>query len=137
MKKNIYLVILLALVAVLNLESCRRSRPPSGFVQSSLKLTELEGKNHRIIKQNAVGESAGAVFIWMRLAHPTEAEAKQDMLQHLEEEGIDIKGKRIVFTNATSDRGGFSLIGLIGSDTITLTADVVELLNADVKLTTY
>ena len=115
-------------MTILNLESCRRGHPPSTFVQSAIKQADLSDIKYRLIKQNAIGESSGAVFLLMRLANPTEAEAKQNMLDRLKEEGIDLTGKRIVFYNATSDRGGFSLIGLIGSHTITSTADVIEIL---------
>ena len=37
-------------------------------------------------------------------------------------------GKDAAFANATSDRGGFGFIGLIGAPTITLSADVIEIL---------
>jgi len=38
------------------------------------------------------------------------------------------RGKNSAFTNATADKGGFGYIGLIGAPTITLTADVIEIL---------
>lgn len=50
------------------------------------------------------------------------------MLERLQKEGINTSGKHIAYTNATSDRGGFGFIGLIGAPTITLTSDVVEIL---------
>ena len=128
MKKNMCLVLLLGIMSVLGFESCRKVHQPSTFVQSSITSNDLIGTKHRVLKQNAVGESSGAVFLWITMSKPTEAEAKQNMLQRLAEEGIDITGKKIVFSNATSDHGGFGFIGIIGSPSITLTADVLEVL---------
>jgi hypothetical protein len=50
------------------------------------------------------------------------------MLERLQKEGINTSGKNLGFANVTSDRGGFGFIGLIGAPTITLSADVIEIL---------
>jgi hypothetical protein len=52
------------------------------------------------------------------------------MLDRLRKEGVETTGKNIGFANATADKGGFGIIGIIGAPTITLTADVVEILGA-------
>jgi len=85
-----------------------------------------------MLKAGAVGESTGFRFICIPFASPTDAEAKRDMLDRLKQEGIDTKGKNIAFTNATADKGGIGFIGLIGAPSITLTADVIEILGEQV-----
>jgi hypothetical protein len=44
---------------------------------------------------------------------PTESAAMLNMLAPLKEAGIDIAGKNIGFANATSDKHGVGLLGLI------------------------
>ena len=92
-----------------------------------MKPADLAKVKYRVLK-TAVAESTGFKFLWIPFANPSEAEAKRDMLERLQKEGISTSGKAIAYTNATSDRGGFGFIGLIGAPTITLTSDVVELL---------
>jgi hypothetical protein len=83
---------------------------------------------YKTLKTGAVGVSHGFKFLWIPFASPSEADAKQDMLEQLQKEGINTAGKNIGFANATSDRGGFGFIGLIGTPKITLSADVIEIL---------
>ena len=73
-------------------------------------------------------ESYRFKFIQIPFASPTDGAAKCNILDRLKKEGIDTTGKNIAFTNATADKGGFGFIGLIGAPTITLTADVIEIL---------
>jgi hypothetical protein len=88
----------------------------SRFAAQALKPSDLAQVKYRTLKTGAVGE--------------TDAEAKRDMLDRLKKEGIETTGKNIGFTGATADKGGFGFIGLIGAPTITLTADVIEILGA-------
>jgi hypothetical protein len=73
-------------------------------------------------------ESYGFKFIWIPFAGPTDGAATPNMLDRLKKEGIDTTGKNIAFTNARADKGGFGFIGFIGAPTITLMADVIEIL---------
>ena len=107
--------------------SCR-SDYHSGFVSQSMKPAELTRVKYRTLKSGAVGDSTGFKFLWIPFASPSEADAKRDMLERLQKEGVNTTGRNIAFTNATADQGGFGFIGLIGAPKITLTADVVEIL---------
>lgn len=123
-------VLFIALVSVCmvgGLVSCK-STQHSAFADQAIKPVDLVKIKYRTLKSGAVGESIGFKFLWIPFASPNEADAKRDMLDRLQKEGIDTKGKNIAYTNATSDRGGFGIIGLIGTPTITLTSDVVEIL---------
>ena len=102
----------------------------SSFAAQALKPSDLAQVKYRTLKTGAVGESTGFKFLWIPFANPTDAEAKRDMLDRLKKEGIETTGKNIGFTGATADKGGFGFIGLIGAPTITLTADVIEILGA-------
>lgn len=120
---------LLVLLAVTGgLVSCRRALPPSAFVNDSLKGQELAQTEHRLLKQGAVGNSTGFTVLWIPMSRPSESEARQDMVNRLKQEGIDLKGLAINYANATRERGGFSLLGLIATPKITLTADIIEVL---------
>ena len=107
--------------------SCSKNHH-SAFAEQAIKPADLVKVKYRPLKNAAVGESIGFKFLWIPFASPSEAEAKRDMLERLQKEGINTSGKHIAYTNATSDRGGFGFIGLIGAPTITLTSDVVEIL---------
>ncbi len=107
----------------------------SSFAAQSVKPTDLAKVKHKILRAGAVGESTGFKLLWIPFASPTEAEAKADMLARLTKEGISLAGKNIAFSNATADKGGFGFIGLIGAPSITLTADVVELLGQEAPQT--
>ena len=100
----------------------------SSFADQAINPAVLAKVKYRTLKSGAVGESTGFKFLWIPFASPSEADAKRDMLERLQKEGVNTAGKNIAFTNATSDRGGFGFIGLIGAPTITLTADVIEML---------
>ena len=100
----------------------------SSFADQSVKPVDLVRLKYHMLKAGAVGESYGFKFIWIPFASPTDGAAKRDMLDRLKKEGIDTRGKNSAFTNATADKGGFGYIGLIGAPTITLTADVIEIL---------
>lgn len=86
---------------------------------------------YRVLKTAAVGEDTGCKWLWIPYVSPSEADAKADMMQRLTMEGISTAGKNIAYMNATSDRGGFGFIGLIGAPSIKLTADVIELLGEE------
>jgi hypothetical protein len=105
-----------------------RSAYHSAFAEQAIRPHQLAKLNYKTLKTGAVGESTGFKFLWIPFASPSEADAKRDMLERLQKEGINTAGKNIGFANATSDRGGFGFIGLIGAPTITLSADVVEIL---------
>ena len=115
------------LLVIGGLISCT-SKFQSGFVNQAIKPIDLPNIKYRMVKAGAVGDSTGFKFLWIPFVSPTEGGAKRDMLDRLKKEGIDITGKKIAFTNAFADKGGFGFIGLIGAPTITLTADVIELL---------
>jgi Caspase domain len=120
------LLVLLAITG--GLVSCKRALQPSAFVNDSLKGQQLAQTEHRILKQGAVGNSTGFTVLWIPLSRPTESEARQDMATRLKQEGIDLKGLAVSYANATRERGGFSLLGLIATPKITLTADIIEIL---------
>ena len=102
----------------------------SNFAAQAMKPSDLAQVKYRTLKPGAVGESTGFKFLWIPFASPTESEAKRDMLDRLRKEGVETTGKNIGFANATADKGGFGIIGIIGAPTITLTAYVVEILGA-------
>jgi hypothetical protein len=125
--KRAVLTSLVGVLLVGSFVSCQ-STHHSAFADQAMKPADLAKVKYRVLKSSAVGESTGFKFLWIPFANPSEAEAKRDMLERLQKEGISTSGKAIAYTNATSDRGGFGFIGLIGAPTITLTSDVVELL---------
>jgi len=107
---------------------CKRALPPSDFVNDSLKGPQLAQTNYRLLKQGVVGTSTGFTLLWVPMSRPTESEARRDMVMRLRQEGIDLKGLPVSYANATRERGGFSLLGLIATPRITLTADIIEIL---------
>jgi hypothetical protein len=119
-------IILLAMLAV-GLAGCRTDYR-SAFAEQAIRPNQLAKLHYKTLKTGAVGESTGFKFLWIPFASPSENDAKRDMLERLQKEGITTSGKNIGFANATSDRGGFGFIGLIGAPKITLSADVVEIL---------
>jgi hypothetical protein len=100
----------------------------SAFTAQAVKPTDLINVKYRVLKTAAVGKDTGFKLLWIPFASPSEADAKADMMERLTMEGISTAGKNIAFTNATSDRGGFGFIGIIGAPSIKLTADIIELL---------
>ena len=115
------------MLAIGGIVGCK-STYQSAFANQAIKPVDLAKIKYRTLKSAAVGESTGFKFLWIPFASPSEADAKQDMLERLQKEGVSTTGKNIAFTNATADKGGFGFIGLIGAPKITLTADVVEIL---------
>ena len=101
----------------------------SSFADQAVKPVDLAKLNYRTLKAGAVGDSTGFTFIWIPFASPSDGEARRDMLDRLRKEGVETNGKNIAFTNVTADKGGFGFIGLIGTPTIILTADVIEILS--------
>ncbi len=79
-----------------------RSTYHSSFVDQAVKPVDLVKVKYRMLKVGAVGESTGFKLLY------------------------------IAFTNATADKGGIGFIGLIGAPSITLTADVIEILGEQV-----
>ncbi len=126
-RAQILIVALGCLLAIGGMVSCR-STYQSAFANQAMKPVELSKIKYRTLKSGAVGESTGFKFLWIPFASPSEADAKRDMLERLQKEGVNTTGKNIAFTNATADQGGFGFIGLIGAPKITLTADVLEIL---------
>lgn len=120
---SVVVVVILAIAA----GGCR-SAQNSAFAEQAIRPNQLVKLNYKTLKSGAIGESTGFKFLWIPFASPSEADAKQDMLDRLKKEGINTSGKNIGFANATSDRGGFGFIGLIGAPSITLSADVIEIL---------
>ena len=114
-------------VIVIGLAGCR-SDYHSAFAEQAVRPNQLAKLKYKTLKSGAIGESTGFKFLWIPFASPSEADAKQDMLDRLQKDGISTVGKNIGFANATSDRGGFGFIGLIGAPKITLSADVIEIL---------
>jgi hypothetical protein len=119
--------IALAGLLMVGLVSCR-SPHHSAFAEQALRPNQLAKLNYKTLKTGAIGESTGFKFLWIPFATPSEADAKRDMLDRLQKEGINTAGKNLAFANATSDAGGFGFIGLIGAPTITLSADVLEII---------
>ncbi|HKC96011.1 MAG TPA: caspase family protein [Nitrospira sp.] len=126
MRSALVLMILLAVTG--SAVSCKRALPPSDFVNDSLKGPQLAQTNYRLLKQGVVGTSTGFTLLWVPMSRPTESEARRDMVRRLRQEGIDLKGLPVSYANATRERGGFSLLGLIATPRITLTADIIEIL---------
>ena len=120
-------VVLVCGLALGGMVSCR-STYESAFTHQAIKPVDLAKIKYRTLKTGAVGTDTGFKFLWIPFSSPSEADAKRDMLDRLQKEGIGTTGKNIAFSNATADRGGFGLIGLIGAPKITLTADVLEIL---------
>ena len=121
-------ILLVLLVVIGGAVSCKRALPPSTFVNESLKGQQLAQTKHRLLKQGAVGNSTGFTVLWLPMSRPTESEARQDMVNRLNQEGINLKGLAISYANATKERSGFSLLGFIATPRITLTADIIEVL---------
>ena len=119
-------VVCVAIIAI-GLAGCR-SDYHSAFADQAMRANQLAKLKYKTLKTGAVGVSHGFKFLWIPFASPSEADAKQDMLEQLQKEGITTSGKNIGFANATADKGGFGFIGLIGTPKITLTADVIEIL---------
>lgn len=107
----------------------------SSFTAQAVKPTDLIKVKHHVLKTGAVGRDTGFKLLWIPFISPSEADAKADMLERLSREGINTAGKNIAFMNATADRGGFGFIGLIGAPSITLSADVIELLGQETMQT--
>lgn len=126
MRSALGLMILLAVTG--SAVGCKRALPPSDFVNDSLKGPQLAQTNYRLLKQGVVGTSTGFTLLWVPMSRPTESEARRDMVMRLRQEGIDLKGLPVSYANATRERGGFSLLGLIATPRITLTADIIEIL---------
>src|SRR5262245_33437664 len=122
------LALMVLLVITGGAVSCKRGLPPSDFVNDSLKGQQLAQTKYRLLKQGVVGNSTGFTLLWVPMSRPSESEARRDMVNRLKQEGIDLKGLPISYANATRERGGFSLLGLIATPRITLTADIVEIL---------
>ena len=102
---------------------------PSTFSQSSVSTAGMSKNNYRIVKSNLRGDSYGFnLLMILPIFHPSMADAKQQMYDTLEKEGIKLEGRAIALANTTEDRGGYYF--LIGAVTrITLTADVIEFLD--------
>ena len=126
--KRSALTVLLVMAVMGGPVSCKRALPPSTFANDSLKGQQLAQIKHRLLKQGAVGNSTGFTAFWIPMSRPTESEARQDMVNRLTHDGINLKGLAINYANVTRERGGFSLLGLIATPKITLTADIIEVL---------
>jgi hypothetical protein len=126
-RAHITVVAFVCMLAIGGMVSCR-SNYQSAFANQAIKPVDLAKIKYKTLKSGAVGESTGFKFLWIPFASPSEAEAKRDMLERLQKEGVGTTGKNIAFTNVTADQGGFGFIGLIGAPTITLTSDVLEIL---------
>jgi hypothetical protein len=126
--KRSALTLLLVMAVMGGPVSCKRALPPSTFANDSLKGQQLAQTKHRLLKQGAVGNSTGFTAFWIPMSRPTESEARQDMVNRLTHDGINLKGLAISYANVTRERGGFSLLGLIATPKITLTADIIEVL---------
>lgn len=103
----------------------------SSFAAQAVKPTDLIKIKHRVLKAGARGTDTGFKLLWIPFISPSEADAKADMLERLNKEGINTAGRNIVFSNVTADKGGFGFIGLIGAPSIKLSADVIELLGEE------
>jgi len=126
LRSALALMVLLAVTG--SAVSCKRAQAPSDFVNDSLKGPQLAQTKYRLLKQGVVGTSTGFTLLWVPMSRPTESEARRDMVMRLKQEGIDLKGRPISYANATRERGGFSLLGLIATPRVTLTADIIEIL---------
>ena len=115
-------------VCVVVLAGCG-AHAPSTFSQSSVSTAGMSKNNYRIVKSNLRGDSYGFNFLMiLPIFHPSMADAKQQMYDTLEKDGIKLEGRAIALANTTEDRGGYYF--LIGAVTrITLTADVIEFLD--------
>lgn len=102
---------------------------PGSFAQGSIATAALSKNNFRVVKSNVRGDSYGFNFLGFIPIVPVRvAEAKGDLYQELNKEGIVVEGRSIALANATEDRTSYYF--LIGSvPRITLTADVVEFLD--------
>lgn len=103
----------------------------SSFTAQAVKPTDLIKVKYRVLKTAAVGTDTGFKLLWIPFVSPSEADAKADMLDSLNKEGISTAGKNIAFKNATADKGGIGFIGIIAAPRIKLTADVIEILGEE------
>ena len=113
-----------------SLQGCKKKLGPSPFLDQSLKSQDLNPAKHRVIKTGAVGESSGLTLVWIPIKRPSETDAKLNMLARLQEEGISLEEKTVIFANASRERGGFSLLGFVAAPSIVLTADIVEVVGS-------
>src|SRR6059036_1419934 len=118
--KHVHLIVVVFIICALaigGLAGCR-SAYHSTFADQAIKPNQLVKMKYRTLKSGAVGESTGFKFLWIPFANPSEADAKRDMLDRVQKEGVNTTGKNIAFTNVTSDMGGLGFIGLIGAPKI-------------------
>jgi hypothetical protein len=120
----------LSAVLLTALVGCK-SHVASSFTAQAVKPTDLMKVKYRVLKTAAVGKDTGFKLLWIPFVSPSEADAKADMMERLRMEGVSTAGKNIAFMNATSDRGGFGFIGLIGAPSIKLSADVIEIMGEE------
>jgi len=128
MKHGQSLIVTVACILAIGAMVSCRSTYQSAFANQAMKPVDLAKIKYRTLKSGAIGESTGFKFLWIPFASPSETDAKRDMLERLQKEGVSTTGKNIAFTNATADQGGFGFIGVIGAPKITLSADVIEIL---------
>lgn len=121
---------ILCIVLAVGQIGCRKQFV-SSFAAQSVKPADLIHVKHQVLKRGAVGKDTGFKLLWIPFVSPTEADAKADMLERLGREGINVAGKKIAFSNVTAARGGIGFIGLIGVPSITLSADVIELVGEE------
>ncbi|OQW35411.1 MAG: hypothetical protein A4E19_01185 [Nitrospira sp. SG-bin1] len=131
MRRGWLLVTGMLCVALLTAPVGCRKQFVSSFAAQAVKPTDLMRIKHRVLKAGAIGTDTGFKLLWIPFISPSEADAKADMLERLNKEGISTAGKNIAFSNVTADRGGFGFIGLIGAPSIKLGADVIELLGEE------
>src|SRR6476660_9157265 len=105
--------VLIGLLAI-GVVGCR-SDYRSAFAEQAIRPNQLAKLHYKTLKTGAVGESTGFKFLWIPFASPSENDAKRDMLERLQKEGIDTSGKISAFGMAPSIGGGFGLIGRLGA----------------------
>lgn len=118
---------LLCLLLFVGVVGCSAKRE-SNFVRDSVRAVDLPKLKYRMVKPGAMGEDIGFKLVWIPFVSPSDGAAKLDMIERMRKEGIETAGKNIAFTNATSNRSGTGLFGFVGWPTITLVADVIEIL---------
>jgi hypothetical protein len=95
-----------------------------GQTETSVSLT---GKNYRLIKGGAVGESSGfRLLCIIPFAAPNYANAKASVYKSV---GEPLTGRAIALANQTEDRS-LAVFILFSIPRITITADVIEFTDA-------
>ena len=75
-----------------------RSDYRSAFAEQAIRPNQVDSTT-RPLKTGAVERAPDSEFLWIPFASPSENDAKRDMLERLQKEGINTSGKNVAFAN--------------------------------------